>query len=169
MKIVVLFGLPGAGKTFVGKIFQNKFGYYLYDGDQDLSQEMIDRIHRQVEITDRQRDIFFDQIITKANVLKLTHTKIVIAQTFLKEKYRKSFSKNVPGSTFVLIHTTPAIRKARLGQRKDYPLDAEYAERICNNFEPPHIKHATIINDSEGDTRVEKQIQSILNKGRSLV
>lgn len=40
MQIIVLFGFPAAGKTFVGKIFQQYFGYYLYDVQLGISRSI---------------------------------------------------------------------------------------------------------------------------------
>jgi shikimate kinase len=36
MQLLVLFGLPGTGKTYVGKILEKDFGFFLHDGDTDL-------------------------------------------------------------------------------------------------------------------------------------
>lgn len=44
MQVIILFGLPGAGKTCVGKILEEYFNFYLYDGDIDLPDNIKDAI-----------------------------------------------------------------------------------------------------------------------------
>ena len=44
MSLIILFGLPGTGKTYVGKVFEKYFDYYFYDGDNDLTPEMREAI-----------------------------------------------------------------------------------------------------------------------------
>src|SRR6185436_10166319 len=100
MKVIILFGLPGAGKTFVGKILEDYFGFYRYDGDQDMSQSLKDAIVAE-KVTDEMRDEFFNTLIKSARVLIKKHEKLVISQTFIKEKYREQFLQEIPDAEFV--------------------------------------------------------------------
>src|SRR3989344_7341030 len=103
MEIIVLFGFPAAGKTFVGKILQKYYGYYLHDGDINLPETMKNAIKTQSLITDTMRDIFFQNIIKSCKQLKTRHKKIVIPQTFIKEKYRELFIKEIPKVKLILV------------------------------------------------------------------
>ncbi len=142
--MIVLFGLPGAGKTFIGNVFQQYFGYYLYDGDTDLPYNMRNAIQKQVEVTDIMKDTFFQKIIKRSKQLKRKYKKIVVTQTFIKEKYRKLFIHELPETKFILVQTANAIRETRLILRNDYPLDLAYARKMSLNFDIPHIVHSTI-------------------------
>ncbi len=164
MQIIVLFGFPAAGKTFVGKISQQYFGYYLYDGDVDLPDIMKDAIKTQFIITDAMRDKLFQNIIKSCKRLKIKHKKIVIAQTFIKEKYRELFLKEIPEAKFILVQTDTLLREDRLAKRKDHFLDLKYAREMCLNFDPPHIAHKIINNNSNGYSGVKKQLQLLLKQ-----
>lgn len=162
MKLFVFFGLPGAGKTYCAKIAEKYYGFQLYDGDNDLTPEMQKAIQTQAAISDDMRDVFFENLIESAKVLTKRYEKIIIHQTFIKEKYRKQFLKDIPETTFVLVESDLEIREKRLRERKEYPIDEEYARKMSYIFEKPGIDHKTIRNNFEGEENVKKQLEGIL-------
>lgn len=162
MAILILFGLPGAGKTFVGNILQNEFGYFFHDADKDLPKEMIQAINAALPITDAMRDTFFSNIVKRIKQLKRKHKKLVIAQTCIKEKYRTVIAKEFPQIQFLLIHTYTSLREERLLKRKDYPLDIQYARKMCQIFEKPMIDYKVITNNRECAEEVKRQLKEIL-------
>lgn len=164
MSPVILFGLPGTGKTFVGKIFGKYFSYYFYDGDNDLTPEMKIAIKTKIVFTDEMRDIFFEILINKIKALAEKHAKLVVAQTFIKEKYRIDLLKKIPNAKFILVETKKDIREKRLLERIDYPLDLEYARKMDTNFDKPIIDQVTINNNSYGEKNIMKQIQQFVLK-----
>lgn len=161
MPLIILFGLPGTGKSYLGKIFKKYFGYYFYDGDEDLTPEMEAAIKTKTVFTDQMRNIYFKILITKIQRLSKKHKKLVIAQTFIKEKYRFNLLEKIPEAKFVLVETDKLIREKRLNERADYPLDLEYARKMEFNFDEPIINHQKIINN-DGDENIIKQIKKLI-------
>lgn len=161
----VLFGLPGVGKTFVGEVFEKEFGFTLYDGDRDLSAEMRDKIQKEQSINDTERDQFFENLITsvkKSSAIK----NLVVAQTFIKEKYRQQFLENFPDAQFIYIETPTEIREKRLLERKPMFFSLDYARKMSVIFELPKIQHRIITNKDEGREAVTTQIRMILQEDR---
>lgn len=169
MSLIVLFGLPGTGKTYVGKIFEKYFDYYFYDGDNDLTEEMKDAIKVQRVFTDQMRDVFFEKLIGIIQELKSKHKKLVVAQTFIKERYRVDLINKISETKFILIETKKVTREKRLTQRTDYPLEIEYAKKMVNNFDRPAINHLIIINNIDGDEDIKKQVKLFINRGKIIV
>src|SRR5690606_4548719 len=58
-RLLVLFGIPGAGKTYVGRVLAADFGFHFRDVDQDLPDEMREAIVNKQPVTDAMRDAFF--------------------------------------------------------------------------------------------------------------
>lgn len=162
MSLIILFGLPGTGKTYVGKIFEKYFNYYFYDGDNDLTFEMKAAIKTKTVFTDQMRNIFFKRLINKIAILAGKHKKLVIAQTFIKEKYRIYLLNKIPETKFIMVETKKEIREKRLKDRVDYPLDLEYARIMEKNFEKPAVNHQIILNDKDEKLNIRKQINSLL-------
>jgi len=160
--LFITFGLPGAGKTYVARVF-NEFGFYVHDGDDDLTDEMKIAIATQKPINDAMRDAFFDQIIESIHRLRPHHPRLVVAQTFIKEKYRLRVREHFPEAQFILVEADSAIREARLAQRTHQRLDMDYARKMATIFERPLIEHRIIHNDGHGESGIRSQIKAILD------
>jgi gluconate kinase len=162
MQLLVLFGLPGIGKTYVGKLLEKDFGFFLYEADKDLPQDMQKALAANAFISDDMRNRFFKSVITTTKALVNTHKKIVVTQTFIKEIYREQFLKTFPNAQFVLIETPTILREKRLTERKNYPLDKTYARNMVRIFENPHIPHQLLTNDTEGAEKIKMQLTLLL-------
>lgn len=161
MSLIILFGLPGTGKTYVGRVFEKYFNYYFYDGDNDLTEEMKNAIKTKTVFTNQMRDVFFKILTSKIQSLSKIHKNLIVAQTFIKEKYRVNLLKIIPKTKFILIETKKEIREKRLLQRTDYPLDLKYARIMDNNFEKPKIDHQIIFNYEKGEENIKAQINKL--------
>lgn len=158
--LLVLFGLPAAGKTYVGKLLQDEFGFFFYDGDADLTKDMKKAIKDKTVFTDDMRDVFFQNLIKSVRKQYKKHNKLVIAQAFIKEKYRKQFLQHFPDAVFILVQTEKKIRERRLSQRND--LDLAYAQKMVALFEKSDIKHLTLGNNEDGKTALKEKLKNML-------
>jgi len=162
MKLFVFFGLPGTGKTFSAKVAKKYFGYHLYDGDNDLTIEMHTAIQKKASITDDMRTNFFTNLILSVKKLQKKHDKLLVHQTFIKEKYRKQFLIAIPDTKFILVKTDIKIREKRLNERKTFPLEENYARRMSSLFDEPDIPYAILYNNADGEELIKEQLQKIL-------
>jgi gluconate kinase len=158
MQIIVVFGFPGAGKSFVAEILQQNFGYFHYDGDLSMPAELLKKINDQAVITDLMRDAFFRKLIKDVKKLQSEYKKIVVSQTLIKEKYRQLFLQTFPKAKFILVEADLKLREKRLMQRKTFPIDLDYSRKMCLIFEPPKLAHE-VINNNGGQESIKKQLQ----------
>jgi gluconate kinase len=159
--LFVTFGLPGAGKTYAARCFES-FGFFCYDGDIDLPDSMKAAIAASQPIDDTMRDEFFQRLIASVERLYHQQPRMVVAQTFIKEKYRVLFLEYFPAARFVLVEADVAVRERRLSHRHHQPLDPDYARRMTQIFDPPHIPHLVMTNDVDGDTHLNRQIGELV-------
>lgn len=160
-QLFVTFGLPGAGKTYVARVFE-EFGFFFHDGDVDLTEAMKIAIASQSPIDDTLRDAFFENIIHSIERLRLETSRLVVAQTFIKEKYRRRVLDYFPEARFVLVQADAAIRERRLTHRTHQALDLDYARKIGDTFEAPLIPHNIILNNHDGRDHLRQQILALL-------
>lgn len=158
--LIILFGLAGAGKNYVGEILADQFGYYHWDADEAIPQEMRETIAQKKIITQAMRDQFTATIISKITELRKYHQKIVISQALYKEKNRKELYEAHPESKFIQITANIDTITARLKKRNDW-VDEEYAKKISENFEEPSLLYATITNESNRAAIIE-QLKKII-------
>lgn len=161
---IIVFGLPAAGKTFVSEVLQKNFGYHFHDGDLELPQQMRDALQAEATVTDDMRDEFFQRLINRIKKLHEQYDKLVIAQTFIKEKYREELQRAIQNARFILVQANTEVRENRLRERKEFPLDIEYARAMCRKFDTPTIPHDTIMNNINGEEEIKKQLETILKK-----
>lgn len=159
--LIILFGLPGVGKTYTGELISERFDYYFYDGDQELTHQLKFAIYNQQTVTDRMRDEFFQRIINRIKTLQCSYKKIVLAQMFIKEKYREWILNEFPEAKLILIFADSEIRELRLQARREFSLHLNYARKMVANFDVPHIPHQKIINNMEGKTALITQLNTL--------
>lgn len=159
--MLVLFGLPGAGKTYTGQLFARKYGWYFYDGDQDLPQRMLDALETLSQITDEMRDEFFHKLLQNVKNIQKKHENIVVSQTFIKEKYREWMLRNFPDAQFILIQSDTSVREKRLYDRRKSEAYLAYARVMVTYFEEPKINYLTIENSEKGEKSLNKQLKEI--------
>lgn len=150
MSLVILFGPTGAGKTYIGRLLAKEFNYHFYDGDSDLTEEMKQALNSMKVITDQMRRRFIARLLRSIDRLYHNHDKLVVAQTFIKEKYRRQLLKHLPQAKFIFIKTQTNLRYQRRQRRADYPWDEAYVKKMDSLFEVPRIPYLTITNDSNG-------------------
>jgi gluconate kinase len=155
--LFVTFGLPGAGKTYAARCFEY-FGFFCYDGDTDLPDAMQAAIAASQPIDDAMRDEFFRRLVASVERLHRQYPRMVVAQTFIKEKYRRLFLEHFPAARFVLVEANTAVRERRLSHRHHQPLDPDYTRLMTQLFDPPRISHSVMTNDEDGDAHLKRQI-----------
>lgn len=163
MSLIILFGPTGAGKTYVGKLIQKEFGYHFYDGDTDLTDEMIKALNTMEPITDPMRDRFFERLLTSIDKLVRRHSKLVVAQTFIKEKYRRQLLKRWPEAQFILVKTRREVRYQRRQKRANYPWNETYVKKMDALFEPPKIPHQVLTNDNIGSKNLLASLRRVVS------
>ena len=87
---ILIMGLPGSGKTTVGKILTKRLKAVFIDADDHHSVQNIIKMSNGYPLNDLDRKKWLLSILNKARQ-SLKSQNVVIACSALKEKYRKSF------------------------------------------------------------------------------
>jgi gluconate kinase len=160
--LLVVFGLPGAGKSFVADILAKHFDYHIHNGDDDIPSHMKDTLIEKGNITDDMRRAFAANMIATTETLFKSHPRLVIHQTFLKEFMREAFLKHFPQATFILVQSQETLREKRYMRREYFNLGLAYLRHMSGLFEPPHIPHTILTNDGEGLEHIQTQLTTLL-------
>jgi gluconate kinase len=161
-QLLIVFGKPGAGKSYVAKILEDHFGYFSYNGDEAIPVDMKNTLFRKEHITDDMRKRFLKNMIAEIKKISEKHTKLVIHQTFLKEYMRKQLLTAFPLAQFVLVECDDAVRETRYMKRKYFNLGIEYLRHMTSLFEAPRVSHVAIYNNKEGPKNITDQVASLV-------
>lgn len=148
MSLVVVFGIPGVGKSYVGRIIESDFGYYCYDADEDLTEEMIASIKQEQVFTASMRQHYFDLVIAKTKELLKKYPNVVITQALIKEQNRHQLLAELPTAKFIHVTADDAVINQRLQTRNNW-ISIAFANKIRAIFEEPRIAHFKIDNNSD--------------------
>lgn len=159
--ILIVFGKPGAGKSYVAEILEKQFGYYSFNGDDALPTDMKEKLFHKGTITANMRSRFLANMIDSIKKLARQHNKLIVHQTFLREFMRKQIIDALPDAKFLLVETDDAIREKRYMKRKYFNLGLAYLRRMTGLFEQIHIPHLTIQNNIEGPQHIMEQVSGI--------
>lgn len=153
--IFILFGIPGVGKNYVGRILSEQYGFHFYDADLDLTPDMRECIRLGQLYTDEMRDRFFEIVVHKIQQLQSKHSNIVVAQALAKERNREQILGHFPESQFFWIQAQRDLIYQRLVKRSDW-VSIEYADKISYAFDLPLLQHEQI-NNNEGCSHIIRQ------------
>lgn len=160
-ELFVLFGLPGSGKDFVGKVF-GSLGFEFYEGDQSFTDGMREYLSQGKVVTPEIKREYLEVLIDKIRVLRGKHPRVVVTDALFHESEREFLAENFPDARFVLIETTEAVRLQRIAQRQQIA-KKELSRAARDFFETPKLPHETILNISD-EPAVQVQIEQILEK-----
>ena len=164
--ILFLFGQPGAGKTTVGKMLADDFGFFHYDADEDITQEIHDQIASGKPLTAEMRARYFKIVTKKTNELVKKHPNIVAEQALVTNEARKQILEELPGVKLVYVTAPMELLKKRIEVREQPHIDKDYLKKALKIFEEPTIPHAKIINDGD-EEHIKAQLSDLLKTFKS--
>lgn len=151
--LVILFGLAGSGKNYVGQIFKKYSNFHFWDADVLLTEEMKECISKKQSFTQNMRDNYTDIIIKHIKTLTAKHENVVISQGLYKNQNREQIFSQYPNALFLRIVTEPQVWLNRLKKRNN-AIDENYAIQMSLNFEPPIHHYYDINNNTENSDSV---------------
>lgn len=156
-RLLILFGLPGAGKTFVGQVLQGEFGFFHYDTKVDFTAEQRAAIAENRPMTEAMRVDFFKNVHQSVRVLWGQHPKLSVDNAFINDRFRREFLVEFPDATFVLVQASQDHRVRRISEIRasNHMISPENALKMSQDFEQPSVPYLVLNNDSDdiGDTK----------------
>ena len=118
-----LYGAPGCGKSFVGALLRDAFGYRFEEGDAWLTDDMHASLERGESFTQEQRVRFSGVVAAKIGdvmaeeAARPLRRPIVVSQAMFKRALRRKISDAHPALIFAQVSCDEAVRRSRLEAR----------------------------------------------------
>lgn len=139
--IIIVFGLPGSGKSFFASKLANKIKAKYLNSDTIRRQLFAVR-----EYNSEEKMLVYNEMIKELKKLMKQDKSVVLDATFFKESIRNKFIKIVSdfgqNIIFIEVHADQKIIKERLSKRRENS-EADYSIylKIKKIFEPMDGEH----------------------------
>lgn len=167
--IIFLFGLPGAGKSYVGKLLARERQLPFWDGDNALDEEMKDYIRQEKNFTPQMTAKLSQTLIKeiKQRSLASTTKPFIVSQAMLRECDRALIRQHFSNLLFIQVKASAELLDERIKTRNDW-VSPEYAQKINLAFQLSHQDKASIypalINDGQSDNQLMEQFEQLLEQ-----
>jgi gluconate kinase len=157
--VLFLYGLAGAGKDYVANVIGKESGRFVYNADDDFTDEMQAAIDAKETFTPEMRDRYIAIVAEKIVELQKEHKELVVTQATYKQEHRNYLLSVVDDMDVLCVTAPPSLIEQRLKRRGD-AITPEYAARMRANFEPPTVWDKIIFNDADS-SRVISQLNAL--------
>ncbi len=160
--LIILFGLPGAGKSFAGRLLRDEFGYHFHEADDDIPADYKRDVAAGQVVSDERRDAYHRRLVERVAALAGEHPRLAVAVPLLRDKHRHWLAERFPAAVFALVTCASEPWEARLAART-HTVGLDYARKIVALYEPPTLPHATLDDSAEGAAPLLEQLRRQLN------
>ncbi|NQV87972.1 MAG: AAA family ATPase [Parcubacteria group bacterium] len=139
-KLIVIIGIPGSGKSTLGKKIAELKGYTFYDMDDTMPEHMKNKMRNKELVSEEERGAYTKVWLKDFRKL-LKNNSVVASMVIPRERQREMVYENFPNAIFINLDIPLEVLKQRLQNRKDHFFSIETLEKAFNNNEKILIKH----------------------------
>lgn len=160
--IYILFGKAGVGKTYVGRLLSQRFGFKSFDGDDVLTKKMKDAIYAGHIFTKKMLAEYISNLSRIIERFYHDSRPVVLAQALYRNENRLALLKLFPLLRFVMISASDSVCYDRIKRRED-GVSIDYARKIRPFFEEPVHPVIEMKNEVDGDSHIILQAKGLIN------
>jgi carbohydrate kinase (thermoresistant glucokinase family) len=137
-KIIIIAGIPGAGKSTVGKILRDKLGFFVYDVDDHIPEPVRQKMRDGLMATDEDRDNYLNEAI---RVIKQNNTDTILITPLFKQRHVDILRKGLPDAMFIFLEAPVEVLFERVKSRDHFFSEDLLREMLTQNedLEVPYI------------------------------
>lgn len=167
VRVVILIGPAGSGKTTVGQALAQRLGWTFIDADDLHSPEHRQKMAAGLPLTEKDRAPWLTKVKERITGALAADSKVVIACSGLQRRHREILRPKGPfsdASRFIYLRVSAAHLADRLRNRTGHFAPAAILDSQLAAFEIPSGEADVIVLDGEQSVaRLVQEIQIILN------
>jgi gluconokinase len=160
--VVIIFGVSGAGKTTIGQLLGEEFGWRFYEADDFHSQANIDKMRQGVPLTDEDRWPWLENLGELINRCIAAGANAVLACSALKEAYRRRLRVNADVKLVFLLGDYELIANQLRQRRGHFMNPALLQSQFADLEEPQPTEGAVVIELGRSPRELVQEIKSKL-------
>jgi gluconokinase len=135
--VVILMGVSGAGKTFIGERLAAELGWSFYEGDDYHPPSNVEKMSRGVALTDADRAPWLDALHELIGKLLARDEPAILTCSALKRVYRDRLVDDDDGGRIVYLRGSYNLIRQRLESRKGHFMKADLLASQFRALEEP--------------------------------
>ncbi|MDB4900042.1 MAG: carbohydrate kinase, thermoresistant glucokinase family [Gemmatimonadetes bacterium] len=142
VRVVIVMGVAGAGKTTVGRALAARLGWPFHDADHFHSPANVAKMSAGIPLTDADRAPWLAALRERIAVHLADGTRAVVACSALRESYRAALlpaRATAAEVAFVQLDVSPALAKRRLATRQGHFMRPDLVASQFAALEAPHV------------------------------
>lgn len=160
--VIILMGAAGAGKSTVGRHLASEVGWRFVDGDDFHPQANLDKISRNLPLTDEDRGPWLEHLRAAITEWVITEIRVVLAISLLKSAYRALvIGHNHPSVRVVYLKADRGLLEQRLRRRTDHVMKVDLLDSQLETLEEPI--NALTLDASKAPSTLVQQIRTALD------
>ena len=157
--IVIVMGVTGAGKTTVGSLLAEQFGWEFHDADDFHPPSNVEKMRRGIPLTDENRKPWLEEVRKKILQWRAEGKKVVLACSALKREYRRMLEVG-PDVRFVYLKGNLDLIEGRLRLRRGHFANEQILAGQFADLEEP--ENAVTVDVDAAPTQIVVEIQEKL-------
>ena len=134
--IVIVFGVSGAGKTTIGKLLAEEFGWKFYEADDFHPRSNIEKMRSGLPLTDEDRWPWLEHLREQITRSVAAKENAVLACSALKRAYRERLRVS-DDVKFVFLRGDYALIENQLRRRRGHFMNPELLQSQFADLEEP--------------------------------
>jgi gluconokinase len=135
--VIIIMGPSGAGKSTVGRALAGDLGWPFVDADDLHEPASIERMRRNIGLTDEDRWPWLRRIRTTLDQMRASGTSVVLACSALRQEYRDYLAAGIDDARIVFLNGTGSLLESRLARRTGHFAAAGLLRSQLATLEPP--------------------------------
>ena len=138
MKVLVLMGVSGTGKTTIGKLLATRLAWAFVEGDDFHPVANVEKMSAGSPLTDEDRCPWLQALRRRIEEACQQGENIVLACSALKRDYRQYLERDdLECVHYVFLHGSEALISRRLAERKGHFMDPNLLQSQFEALEVP--------------------------------
>ena len=163
--VVIIFGVSGAGKTTIGQLLAEEFGWRFYEADDFHSQANTDKMRQGVPLTDEDRWPWLESLRQVIKRCLAAGENAVLACSALKEAYRRRLRLNADVKLVFLRGDYELIANQLRQRRGHFMNPVSLQSQFADLEEPKPTEGAALIQLGRTPREIVQEIKSKLRPG----
>jgi gluconokinase len=147
VKIVILMGVSGSGKTTIAVRLAAELGWPYLDADVLHPSANTDKMRAGIPLTDTDRKPWLEAILARIEEVRGRGGGLIVACSALRRSYRDLLTRGRPDTQLVYLKGSAEIIHQRLIARTDHFAGAELLASQLQELEEPGPEECAIIMD----------------------